>query len=295
MNLIKITKQTGAKRLHRAYTIENGDGFTVPFESKIFGDTIEFESKFEAEFLEIVNDFREVQRVAEAKKAREKNVPKVLEITEEQGTKEWLASRIGIITASDVPFDTKGLKTPKIDEYIDRKLAEKFILTKKGVIGENNFISDAMGRGLELEHLAIEKYERETGNIVTKKGLIKSIDNMIGASPDGMTVDEEFNAINIEIKSVLLKHYIGQLDRDIQTHKYKSQMQVQMYILDTDVTHFIVQCQEDESLPIILREVHRDEEYICNLIDTLHYFEKEFKRRSKKLLEFCGEQNNLHK
>lgn len=278
MKLIKATKLTGAKRLHRKYEVENMEDFTPTIECEKDKNIFEFDIKLEDEFLKDIERFSVVQKDRLSKELRKVNIPNVSDATHEQGTKEWLQARSGIITASDTPFNQYGLKIPTFDAYVDAKVADAYMV-ENGITKEDNYNSNVMSLGLELEPLAIEKYEDMTGFKVSQKGLVVSKDNKIGASPDGVTTDDDFNKINIEIKSVMLKHYIAQLDREEQTKKYKAQMQVQMYIMDIDVTHFIVQCQEDTTLPIILKEVYRDEEYISNMIGTLKEFESAFHER----------------
>ncbi len=58
-----------------------------------------------------------------------------------------------------------------------------------------------------------------------------------------------------------------------------------MYVLDIDLTHFLVQCQETDGLKLIIREVNRDEEYISNMVETIKDFEKDFKEKYDLLIK----------
>ena len=45
--------------------------------------------------------------------------------------KIWISSRLGLITGSDTPFTTKGLPIPNFEDYVNKKVAEKFFPQKK--------------------------------------------------------------------------------------------------------------------------------------------------------------------
>ena len=282
MKLIQATKQTGAKRLHRRYLLENYDNFGIFDEHNVGNGLVEFPIEMEEDFLNAVEIFREKQKAKLTKELRKVQVPKVTDATQEQGTKEWLQARAGIITASNTPFTIKGLKIPTYDTYVDKKVAEKFLL-ENGVEKEDTYNSRTTELGHILEPKAIEEYERVTGNKVISKGLVVGTDSLIGASTDGITSDKDFNKINIEIKSVFLSTYLSELTRREMVKKYYGQMQIQMYVLDIDLTHFLVQSQETDLVPLIIREVKRDEEFISNAIETLKCFEADFAERYEML------------
>jgi len=284
MNLIKATKQTGGKRLYRKYIIDNMGDYVFDKDHTLDGNIIEFESTLEADFLESIEKYREEQKEKLVKELRKEQIPEVLDATHDQGTDEWLKARIGMITASSTPFTIKGTKIPTYDAYVDKKVAEKFLL-EHGIIKESGVKNDATNLGHELEPRAIELYEKKTGNKVVSKGLVVGKDIMLGASTDGITTDSDFNKINIEIKSVFLSTYLAELTRGELVKRYYAQMQVQMYILDIDMTHFLVQSQDTDKVDLIIREVSRDEEFIYNMIETVKCFEADFKERYDKLKE----------
>jgi hypothetical protein len=122
-----------------------------------------------------------------------------------------------------------------------------------------------------------------------QKGFVKAKSLMFGASPDGITTDEDFNTINIEIKNVTLPRYIAELHSKAVSKEYNTQVQVQMSILNIDKTHFLVACQETDQLPLMINKIERDEIFISNMIETIKEFEREFKERyeliSKKIKE----------
>ena len=282
MKIIKAEKQTGAKRLHRKYALENAGDFKFSQEHEVIDGCIEFESKYEGIFLEEVYDFSEKQKEKQIKELRNKQKIDVVDAQGEQGTEEWLNSRLGIITASETPFTIKGTKIPTFDTYVYNKVAEK-VRQDLGLKPLYTPTNQAMELGKELEHLAIERYEKITGMSGQTKGLVVGVDSMIGASVDGVTTDDDFNKINIEVKTVSISRYLAQMHSKSLSKEYYAQMQVQMFIMDIDVTHFLVQCSETDKLDLLIDEVPRDEEFIYNLIQTLKDFESMFNEVYKQV------------
>lgn len=143
-----------------------------------------------------------------------------------QGTPEWFALRVQYpLTASNaqaIGNQGKGLET-----LCWEKLAEKYSTSEKDRYG--NVHTD---RGTELEPLARQMYELETGNTVTAVGFItdESISVVGGASPDGLVnADGLFETKAFDdvkhFKAVCEHRKTGTLKIDSQ---YLWQMQQQM-------------------------------------------------------------------
>lgn len=104
----------------------------------------------------------------------------------EQGTDEWFALRLQYpLTASNaqaIGNQGKGLET-----LCWEKLAEKYSNADK-----QKYTNTHLDRGVELEPLARDMYELETGNSVIEAGFItnESISKVGGASPDGLVNDD---------------------------------------------------------------------------------------------------------
>ncbi len=99
-----------------------------------------------------------------------------------QGSPEWFVLRDLKLTASKaqaIGNCGKGLET-----LVDTLLAEHYSSADK-----IHFTSKDTERGNELEPIAREIYELETGNNVTKVGFVE-LNEYIGCSPDGL-IDEE--------------------------------------------------------------------------------------------------------
>ncbi|MEM7813067.1 MAG: lambda exonuclease family protein [Planctomycetota bacterium] len=105
-----------------------------------------------------------------------------------QGSPEWLRLRHGLITASDA----HRLLTPaKRETYARQLAAEK--LTKAST---EQFVNDAMQRGIECEPVARARYELVRGVEVTEVGFVSDADTAYGYSPDGFVGEDGL----IEIK-----------------------------------------------------------------------------------------------
>lgn len=95
----------------------------------------------------------------------------------EQGTEEWHAIRKGKLTASNataIGNNGQGLRT-----YC------KEIIRKECSSNDERWSNKDTDRGQELEPIARQIYEMETGNSVETVGFIE-YDEVIGCSPDGL-------------------------------------------------------------------------------------------------------------
>lgn len=293
MSYLKINpfKIIGQERGKRKYKMDN---FFLPsFPVVKDGDSILFDAKNEDKFLKEVKIENKKRLEDWLLTQREENKPSsVKEVFVAQGSKEWLLLRKGLVTASKPCFDSKGLPLKTFNEYVNKKVADKFEAELMGeqLIEEEiekEFKSKEMENGNELEKIAIERYEKLTGNSVVHKGFIKA-DNF-GVSHDGITTDDDLNIINVEVKNLITNTYLSQILYGTATKKYYAQMQMQMYTIDCDMTHLVIQCQREKSLGVqmelLIVKVERDEEFIVNMINTLALFDDEFQKRYKVLKE----------
>ena len=99
-----------------------------------------------------------------------------------QGSDEWLQLRVGKFTGTDgqaVAADGKGLET-----LVFEKAAE--VITGKFKPSYSNADID---RGHELEAMARNSYELESGNLVKEVGFVE-LDEFTGSSPDGFILED---------------------------------------------------------------------------------------------------------
>ncbi|CAN7976848.1 unnamed protein product, partial [Ixodes persulcatus] len=132
--------------------------------------------------------------------------------------------------------------------------------------------------GKAAEPQALEKYMQLPNNIVTKLGLVvHPLVPWLGYSPDGIVFKSESPAILIEVKSPRLGKTRKAIDlaqeKKLQylikdgenfklnpNHTYFSQVQLGMFLLNLNVTHFIVYSKVEPLLVTVQRcDVHIDE------------------------------------
>lgn len=170
-----------------------------------------------------------------------------------QGTPEWFEVRLGKFTASDaqaIANDGTGLTT-----LVFEKVAEK--LTKKF---KESYTNEDMVRGNELEALARDAYELETGIVVKQVGFIEKSD-FVGCSPDGIIEPDGLLEIKCPSDTNFVKYMY---EKKIDT-KYIWQVQMQMLVSERNWVDFVIFNPNFPS-PIIIERIERDENKIEKLL-----------------------------
>ena len=136
-----------------------------------------------------------------------------------QGSPEWLAARVGIVTASrisDVMAKTKSGPSASRAGYMGELIAERLT----GQSAASDYYNADMQRGNELEPAARFAYECVTGQVVEEVGLVMHPTMKAGASPDGMVGADGL----IEIKCPRTHVHIEYLLANKAPAKYLPQM-----------------------------------------------------------------------
>lgn len=180
----------------------------------------------------------------------------------EQNSDEWHALRLGIPTASafDRILTPKGKLSTQAEKYKNWLLAE-------WIIGQplENFSSQFMQRGHDMEPAAAESYEFETGRTVKTVGFITTDDGMIGCSPDRLVGDDGL----LEIKSTSPQVHVGYMRmRDID-EEYKVQVQGQLWVAEREWDDVQSYCPP---LPAAIVRATRDEKFIAVLASSVRQF-----------------------
>lgn len=170
----------------------------------------------------------------------------------EQGSEEWLKIRLGKFTASDgqaIASNGKGLET-----LVFQKVAE--LMTGKG---KPEFTNDDIERGKELEELARNSYEVETGIVVKKVGFIE-LDEFTGCSPDGLIGEDGLQEIKCKNDANFARYlYDQKIDPE---HNW--QMQFQMFVTGREWVDYVV-FNENFTRQTIVARVMRNETEIAKL------------------------------
>jgi putative phage-type endonuclease len=185
-----------------------------------------------------------------------------------QGSPEWFAARLGIVTASrivDVMAQTRSGPAAARSNYMAQLLCER--LTGRA---EDSFTSAAMQRGTELEPLARSAYEADRGLFVTECGLVKHpVISGLGASPDGLVGEDGL----IEIKCPNTATHIETLRSKKPATKYVWQMTAQMACTNRDWCDFVsFDDRLPEHLQMIVIRVDRDEKREKEMLTAVEQF-----------------------
>ena len=145
-----------------------------------------------------------------------------------QGSEEWLKIRLGKFTGSNaqaIAASGKGLET-----LIFEKVAE--ISTGKS---KPFYTNGDIERGRELESMARDSYEIETGATVKQVGFVE-LDEFTGCSPDGLVDDDGL----IEIKCKNDANYARYLcDKKIDS-AHNWQIQMSLFVTGREWCDYIV-------------------------------------------------------
>ena len=181
------------------------------------------------------------------------------EIKHEQGTPEWLKSRLGCPSGSgfDKLITAAGKPSTQAEGYINQLIAE--ILT-----GETTYVhvNEAMRLGVEREPMAREFYELMSGNTVNETGFCLHDTLQCGVSPDGLIGEDG----GLEIKCPQPSTHVAYRRAGILPTKYKQQVMGCMWITDRQWWDFM---SYHESMPALIVRVERDDDYIALLADEV--------------------------
>lgn len=148
-----------------------------------------------------------------------------------QRSQEWYQERQSIITASNIwkVFASDA----QYNSFIYDKCQSSPIETKSGNVNT----SSSLHWGVKYEPLTVMLYESRFKTRVGAFGCIKHpVHEFIGASPDGINVDETSALYGrmIEIKNIVNREITG-----IPAEAYWVQMQIQMEVCDLDGCDFV--------------------------------------------------------
>ena len=178
----------------------------------------------------------------------------------EQGTEEWLALRLGKMTASDfhVMLGKSQTKTDKLFEIVFERMTHN--------TDQENYSSFAMERGKILEAEARRLYSAMYETPVKQTGFVEPdgdepFQGFIGASPDGL-LDEDGG---LEIKCPLGKNFLqwtalqedGTRTVEYIKPEYKTQLEFNLMVTGRKYWDF---CYYHPLLGLVVKRVESDPE-----------------------------------
>jgi len=188
----------------------------------------------------------------------------------EQGSPEWYEVRRGKFTCSTLSDLFMDKKTKGYNGAINRVVFERLT----GEIPEN-YESNYMKDGKDLEPFARERYELETFNSVNQVGFIE-YSEWFGYSPDGL-VDE--NGL-IEIKCPKFSTLIDfALTKKIQK-EYDYQIQGGLFVSEREWCDFVM---FHPKMQLLITRIYRNEETIKNIQEVLEQSVEEVIKRIDKI------------
>lgn len=199
----------------------------------------------------------------------------------EQGTPEWLAQRLGKVTASrvsDIIAKTKTGVSASRANYLAQLVAER--LTGQAA---DTFKSGAMQHGTETEPQARMAYEAETGLMVTEVAMIQhGTIEMAGASPDGLVGEDGL----VEIKCPDTSTHIATLMADKAPSQYIPQMQWQMACTGRAWCDFVsFDPRMPEDMQLFIKRVQRDNALIAEYEAEVIKFLSDVQETVDKLIQ----------
>jgi hypothetical protein len=181
----------------------------------------------------------------------------------EQGTPEWHAARAGFATASN--FDAILAKARKgYDESTMRRNYRARLVVERlsGSVIEGGFSNAATRLGQEREPLARAAYEVHTRQFVDTVGFLFDDMHQAGASPDGLIGDDG----GLEVKCPELSTHLEYLRRPDAPPEYRPQIQGNLWISGRKWWDFVSYNPDfPPHLQLVIRRVHRNEDYITQL------------------------------
>lgn len=184
----------------------------------------------------------------------------------DQNSDEWLRNRMGISTAS--AFD-KVITRGRADQPSATR--HKYLLQLLGerLTGQpaENFSTADTERGHEYEPMAAAEYEFQRGVAIESVGFMRRGD--MGCSPDRVIVGERGL---VEIKSKKPTRQLAVLLADAMPDEHKPQVQGGLLVSGYEFCDFVSYWP---GLPLFVKRIYRNEEYIDWLCGELDRFNDE--------------------
>lgn len=185
-----------------------------------------------------------------------------------QGTDEWANVRRGLLTASVIgqlitPSTMKVADNPKSRAIVAELAAERIT----GFTDEH-YASDDMLRGHDVEPLALDAYEKRTGNPVTTLGFMVNDDRgfSLGYSPDGLVDDDGL----VEVKSRRPKKHLQTILADAVPPENVAQCQAALFVSGRDWCDYV---SFSGGMPLYIKHVEPDERWFAAIVAAATEFE----------------------
>lgn len=185
----------------------------------------------------------------------------------QQGSPEWVAARLGIVTASELDALISPLWKVRTGDgpqtYLATKIAERW----RGAPIQD-FHGGAMEQGAMLEEEARAWYELDQSKTVKQVGFITTDDGKMGCSPDGLMDDG-----GIEIKCPMPHTHVGYLLDGELPAKYRAQVYGSLLVTGLPRWRFMSYCR---GFPPLLLTIEADEKIQSAIREAVIAFQTRF-------------------
>lgn len=152
-----------------------------------------------------------------------------------QRSPEWFRARLGRLTGSVAKDMMATIKTGEAAARRDLRL--KLVCERlTGTVQEDGYVSPAMQRGLDCEHLAFAAYEAQTGNVVERSGFLAHTEHMMGCSLDGHIGD--FEGI-VEVKCPVSATHLRYLRSGTVPAEHLAQITHNLFVTGAEYCDFV--------------------------------------------------------
>lgn len=195
----------------------------------------------------------------------------------EQGSADWLALRLGIVTMSELDcllVNGKGEAGFGVAAftYMDQLIGERIT----GEAAEPPFETQATRRGHEMEGLALDLYKIREEAQVDSAAII--LNHGVGYSPDGLVGDSGL----IEVKSKLPKFQVGVILAGEVPKEHMAQCMGGLWVSEREWIDFISYWR---GMPLFVKRLYRDEKMIDKIAERVATFYEILEARMAKVLE----------
>lgn len=195
----------------------------------------------------------------------------------QQGSADWLALRLRIVTCSELDCLLVSGKGPAgfgagAMSYMDQLIGEAIT----GEAAELPFTTKATERGKEYELLARNLYQIREEVEVEEVAII--LNHGMGYSPDGLIGENGL----IEIKSKLPKFQVGVILAGEVPKEHVAQCQGGLYVSEREWIDFVSYWK---GMPLFVKRMYRDEAYIAKLAERVATFNELLEERMARVLE----------
>lgn len=197
----------------------------------------------------------------------------------EQNSPGWFQDRLGKWTASFFAkaLTPTGKRSSSAEEIVNRLVAEKI-----AGYPDETFQSDAMLRGQELEHEAIEFINFTYGFNFKRIGFIASTEDEYGCSADAWDFEQN---VGLELKCPSLHTHIAYVTSGGLPGKYVPQVQGGMMV--TGAQKWVFMSYHPEVKPLVVI-VERDVAYIKSLKEIILGLCEDVRRKHKEVTEYLA-------